>query len=65
MKPATKGHIKAMRDINLMTDIEIWRDTMCAEMKVPEAGKCTTPDGVIERDIYCTGCRYSNRGKSC
>ncbi len=62
MKPASIGHITAMHDIYHMTDLEIWRDTMCYQMPFFN-GKCTTPDGIIVRDLYCTGCRYSNKVK--
>lgn len=64
MKPVSKKHIVAMREQKKMTWLELWRDTMCGEKPTSNAGKCTTPDGIIERydtNERCAKCRYSNR----
>jgi len=62
MKPATPGHIKGMKELKHMTDIELWRDTMCGQIK-SDLDYCYTPDGTIRYDDHaCAGiCRYSNR----
>ncbi len=59
MNRVSEGRIKVMREKHKMTWLELWRDTMCGAMPVPEAGKCITPDGVITRGISCDGCRYN------
>ena len=56
MKPATKQHIEAMKNIRHMTLVEIWRDTMCGNIKVIH-GMCQTPDGKVEVG-HCNQCRY-------
>lgn len=61
MQPATKKRIKSLKKRG-WTEIELWKDTMCGQMPVPEQGKCITPDGVIVRGLFCEGCRYSNWG---
>lgn len=64
MDAASKSHIDCMRSKHHMTDIELWRDTMCGQMKI-DGDYCNTPDGnVLFVNHACWGvCRYSNHAE--